>query len=387
MKKVRGFSIIELLVAVLIGLLAMAATTTSMQRFESSRRSSLGSSESMQNGFLAMFAIENDAAKAGWGLNDSWLLGCPTIMIDSLLPGSSTGYPLGSSGIAQPLVPVTIVSTANDAPDTISFYTGSSNTGTGVISISGGNYSGDASSIPVSTPSPTFLPGDLYVVAAPPSQVGRTCLIGQISSIVTGNPNQLLHISGAISGTAVSTRFNVATVVATFNQDAKVFNLGPGDTALNRGPTPSFRQWFIQNGNLMIRASDVLTNNQVTDTLVVDNIVNLKAQYGISFAGGTVWSSTITDSDGNGVIGNAADWQNVSSIRIAVVARSREVDKPDSSGGICTTTTGAPRVFDQGGAGFEVDVVVAGDTMHWTCYRYRTFETVVPMRNSLWRPS
>lgn len=355
MKRMRGFSIIELLIAVLIGLLAMAATTASMQRFEASRRSSLGSSESMQNGFLAMFAIENDASKAGWGLNDAWLQNCPTIMLDSLLPDGSSGYPLGSPGQAQPLSPVTVISTASNTPDSISFYAGASNTGTGVISVSGGNYSGDASAIPVSTPAPTFLPGDLYVVAPPPSQAGRTCLIGQVSSIVTGNPNQLLHASGSISGTVASTRFNVASAAVTFSQDAKVFNLGPGDRALNRGPTPTFRRWFIQNGNLMIRASDVLTGNQVTDTLVVDNIVNLKAQLGAS------------------------------SVGIALVARSREVDKPESSG-TCTTTTSAPRVFDQSGTGFEVDVAVAGDTVHWTCYRYRVFETVVPIRNSIWRP-
>lgn len=382
----KGFSIVELLIAVLIGLISIAATTTAMQRFENHHRSAVGTSESMQNGFLALFAIESDAAKAGWGLNDPWLLGCPTIMLDSFLPGGSTGYPLGSGGQPQPLVPATILTTGSSTPDTISFYSGASNTGTGVISISGASYLGDAGPISVSMPTPTFLPGDLYVVAPPATQVGRTCLIGQVSSMIIGNPNQILHAAGAIADTAATTRYNVATVGATYAQDAKVFNLGPGDSMLNRGPTPTFRMWFVQNGNLMIRASDVVTGNQVADTLVVDNIVSLKAQYGIPIGGVMTWSSTIIDADGDGTIGSPGDWQSVTAVRIAVVARSRQVDKPGANG-TCTTTTAAPRVFNQGGSGFSVDVVIPGDTMDWTCYRYRVFETVVPMRNTIWRPT
>ena len=29
---------------------------------------------------------------------------------------------------------------------------------------------------------------------------------------------------------------------------------------------------------------------------------------------------------------------------------------------------------------------VANDPISWTCYRYRAFETIVPIRNSGWRP-
>jgi type IV pilus assembly protein PilW len=32
-------------------------------------------------------------------------------------------------------------------------------------------------------------------------------------------------------------------------------------------------------------------------------------------------------------------------------------------------------------------VAVAGDTVDWKCYRYRVFNTIVPMRNSAWRPT
>jgi type IV pilus assembly protein PilW len=33
-----------------------------------------------------------------------------------------------------------------------------------------------------------------------------------------------------------------------------------------------------------------------------------------------------------------------------------------------------------------VDVAVAGDSADWRCYRYRVFETIVPLRNADWNP-
>jgi type IV pilus assembly protein PilW len=394
MKPQRGFSLIELMIAVTIGLLAVLAATVTMTSFESNKRNSVSSSDAMQNGYLATFAIEADASKAGWGLNDSWLIGCPTLMYDARLPAGSGAYPLGlAGGGPQVLAPAIINSSNGAAPDQISFYSGASSTGTGALAISGGNYSGDNNPILVSTPTPTFFPGDVYVVAAPPQPTPRpNCLIGQVSDIAVGTPNQLFHAAGFIAGSTFQTRFNNAGGLApgtTYDQSAKVFNLGPGEPGMNRGSPPTFRTWFVQNGSLMIRASEVLTGNQVIDSTAVGNIVNLKAQYGIQPAGGAlVWSNTLTDSDGDGVVGSAGDWLNVVAIRVAVVARSREVDKPAAGGTTCATTAVAPRAFDQPpGSGLPVSVAVAGDTANWTCYRYRVFETVIPLRNVTWRPS
>jgi len=34
-----------------------------------------------------------------------------------------------------------------------------------------------------------------------------------------------------------------------------------------------------------------------------------------------------------------------------------------------------------------VTLALAGDTLSWKCYRYRVFETIVPIRNAGWRPT
>jgi type IV pilus assembly protein PilW len=400
MNKQKGFSLVELMISVLMGLLAVIAATTAMRSFEGSKRGSVSASDSMQNGFLALFAIEADGEKAGWGLNDSWLLGCPTLMYDAKLPSGSGGYPLGAAGgtTNQTLAPVLITASGTNQPDQISFYRGSSPTGTGALTVSPTTYVGDNTAITISDARMVLWPGDVYVVAADPTTRGATpCLIGQVSSDIVTAFNTLGHTTGTISGTNFNVRFNNAAGLTSgqtyLTGSARVYNLGPGEPGMNRGAPPVFRSWFVQNGNLMIRSSDVLTNDQVADTVAVSNIVNLKAQYGFQVGGVTNWSNTLIDANADGVI-DFLDWQAITAIRVAVVARSREVEKPGDDG-TCTNMPAVPcAVFPAsnvtatcGASATPISVVVTGDSVNSSCYRYKVFESVIPMRNLAWRPS
>jgi type IV pilus assembly protein PilW len=92
------------------------------------------------------------------------------------------------------------------------------------------------------------------------------------------------------------------------------------------------------------------------------------------------------------VVGSHADYQHIAALRVAVVARSKMPEKPNSAG-VCNLTTAKPQVFTsdapQGVAAVPVtvEVAVAIDPIDWKCYRYRVFETIVPLRNAGWRPN
>ena len=79
----RGFSLIELMVAVVVGMLAMIFATRLLVTSEQQKSAAVGGSDSMQNGMLAMFQINTDAAQAGWGINDALVNGCNTLMQDT----------------------------------------------------------------------------------------------------------------------------------------------------------------------------------------------------------------------------------------------------------------------------------------------------------------
>lgn len=115
--------------------------------------------------------------------------------------------------------------------------------------------------------------------------------------------------------------------------------------------------------------------------VISDGIALLKGEYG-------------TDADGDGVI-NAGEWTqaapanvlSVLAVRIAVVARSAQPEKPSVAGGVCDTTTVFPTWI--GSAALPLDLsgnagLAVGDD--WKCYRYKTFENTVPLRNVVWRP-
>ena len=75
-----GFSLIELMIAVLIGTLAMVFVMRTTIGFETNRRGSIGGSDSMQNGVVALFSMENDAAQSGW---DSMMICCSGVPLVS----------------------------------------------------------------------------------------------------------------------------------------------------------------------------------------------------------------------------------------------------------------------------------------------------------------
>lgn len=120
-------------------------------------------------------------------------------------------------------------------------------------------------------------------------------------------------------------------------------------------------------------------------TVISDGIVLLKAQYG-------------TDANGNGII-DANEWNQavpanqfgVLAVRLAVVSRSAQPEKPSVQGGPCDTTLlGTPSYPSWiGSATLPLDIsanlgLAPGDD--WKCYRYKTFENTVAIRNAMWRP-
>ena len=59
------------------------------------------------------------------------------------------------------------------------------------------------------------------------------------------------------------------------------------------------------------------------------------------------------------------------------------MEKPDPATGVCNTTATAP-TWAGSREGTSPAINLTADA-NWQCYRYKTFETVVPLRNMLWR--
>lgn len=385
----RGFSLVELMVSVVIGLLALLFATRLIISGELNKEAAVGGSDSMQNGMLALYSLSNDAGESGWGINDPMLAGCDTVMTDA------SGYALPSVSRAgvdiTPLAAVVIQSNGSD-PDVIAFNSGSSQSGNGSARLFADYLGGNLFTIDSRNPY-TFLVGDVLVIA-PLTPGSGQCSLVQLSGFGAAPNNTLLFNSGT------GFRFNAAGGLANvYRQNVSyIYNLGPA-TQLH------FHTWSVANGVLRLRAAE-LPGAELAAVSVTDNVVSIKGQYGFDtrvVAGaydpnpgangmqiGT-WSSSMIDADGDGVVGSPGDYQRVAAVRLAVVARSKTVEKPNAAGQ-CSATTELPTVFagaapaTVAAAPVQVNVAVADDPVAWQCYRYRVFENIVPIRNAQWRP-
>ena len=386
----RGFSLVELMVSIVVGLLALMFATRLVVSSEQNKQTLLGGSDAMQNGMLALFSISDDATKAGWGLNDPLVTGCNTVFFDS------SGFALapalrGGAGIT-PLAAAVIESNGAD-PDRLTLYSGSSISGTGTLRLIQ-NYAGEAN-ISVDRVPYGFALGAVILVA-PEVAGAANCALAQIAAdprLLPEPPStQQLNIA---AGAGINARYNAGALgVAYSNGLARLFNLGPGASL-------SFHSWSIEGGFLQLRATDLLGASASAAT-VLDNVVSLKAQYGFDTRIGAAfapasgvqlgaWSGAMIDADGDGIVGGAGDYQRVVALRIAIVARSKHPERADA-GGVCRASVTAPVVFVReepfgvAAQPVQIHVATAGDALDWKCYRYRVFETIVSLRNAGWRP-
>jgi len=387
LRRSRGFSLVELMISVVIAMLALAFALRMVAGSERSRETELGGSDSMQNGMVALFSMSGDAGQAGFGLNDPILAGCDTLLRDT------GGYALAPAALGgatvHPLAPVVIESNGG-APDRISFYAGSALGGTASLRLTA-DYTNGAG-IGVDRVPFGFAQGDVIAVA--PENGGGGCALAQIANkpgdlMPPPSPQTLSIAQGA------GYRFNAGNLGVAFKGGAaRLFNLG-------RPEALSFHTWSVADGFLQLRSTD-LGGASAGAAAVTDNIVSIKAQYGFDTRTGANfqpqkgmqvmrWSSTVINADGDAIVGDPGDYQHIAAVRLAVVARSKAVERA-AAGAACTATQAKPVVFaaeaPQGvaAAPVTVDVAVAGDGTDWRCYRYRVFETVVNLRNAAWRP-
>jgi type IV pilus assembly protein PilW len=376
MQRQSGFTIVELMVGVLIGLIATVVMFQVFAVSEGQKRTTTGAGDAQQSGLVSLFQMERDVRMAGFGLNLPTLLGCQ-------LNGWNEE---AAAGFSFPFAPVTIANGASGAPDTVTVVYGSSDT------------LGQPERLrnPVATASAVydvnnrygFALGDVVVLA----EAGKSCTVAQVSAL-TGT-STIGHASGSYvdsAGQPRPTKYN-GTVSPFPGYAAWLRATNTGGRIFNLGNAPTMTTYAVQNNSLV--AIDATA--PATSVVVADGIVQLQAQYGydgdgdgritaptnvgtLNAAGADQWADTLP------AVMTAQNWSRIVAVRMAVVARSVTPEKPNTAG-VCTTTTVGPRWFARDPATpYLIDVSATGTD--WGCYRYRVFEVTIPIRNVAWFPS
>jgi len=356
-----GFSLVEIMVGLVIGLFGIIIITQIFALAEGQKRTTTSGADAQTNGNIALYSIERDVRQAGYGLNLT-SLGCSTNTSLNGITTTALERAPYANGIMI-MAPVIIIDGGTDAngdslPDTLrTLY--STNAVSSLPQTLQANLAWNATQAAIGS---TFnmANGDMVVFF----ETGgiKSCVLAQ----VTGAPVSATTFNfngGSWNNSAI---VNTATGGLGYGTGASVFDFG----------SLAFRRYNIDLANNNLRFSEV-TSNGSTTIVAAGEIVNLQAQYGKDTNNDGILDTWDTVTPGllpPAGAGTNAQWQQIIAVRIAILARSGQYEKPTTAG-VCTATTVAPAWT--GGT-----MAVPGGLP--SCYRYKVFETVVPLRNVLW---
>jgi type IV pilus assembly protein PilW len=368
MKRLSGFSLVEILVAMVIALLGTLIIFQVFAVSEGIKRTSTSGGDAQQFGALALYTMERYIRMAGVNVNNPELIGCNLLTYDELAtPKTRPSFSL---------VPLSITKGATaKVADEITATFGSSTALSSPIKLQGSQIAA-TSAFNVENIF-GFSPGDLIVAR----EDGKDCSMAEVTFIPpssAANATEITHATGGYTkndGTAATARYNSPTGLGvTYSTNGYVFNIGP---------TPTRSSFSILNNQLLMGGG--FTTG--TAMAVADNIVHMQAQYGLDNGvnNGTV-PVTLFKADDSAVDSysdtmpsspTSEDWNRVIAVRLAVVARSALPEKPSVAGGACDATSASPT---WAGGTFDLST-----DANWQCFRYRVFETTVTLRNQQWK--
>lgn len=370
----RGFSLVEVMVALVIGMLAMIVVLQVFWLSEGSKRTSTSGGDAQQSGSLALFTIERDLRQAGFGIADLPTLGC-------VINGYDTaGSPPRGAFTVAAFSPVMIAQGINDAPDTITIAY--SSTGIVVPAATMTHPNGGTNANYQVNNNRDFTVNDLILVV---ENGNPNCTLAQVNNIpAQGTPGAgqiIIHNTGVNSP-----RFNVPAGIGIPH--------GVGSQIYNLGQLPNVNEYSVTLPAAAAPEGQLALQNLIMApgrVPIMEGIVNLQAEYGMDDGANNATVNHAAYTADDRVIDNwttaapadATAWGRVIAVRLAVVARSGLREKPDRVSGVCNATSGTPTWA--GSATSPLVFSNDADGTSWRCYRYRIYETTVPLRNMLWR--
>jgi type IV pilus assembly protein PilW len=345
-RRLNGLSLIDLLVGLAVGMVATVVILNAMVMFDARRRSTIGSTDAQINISFAGGWLTRELRIAGHGLNPSTALGCVTHRAAAGTPDASFT-----------LVPAIITQGSAGAPDALTILA-----------------AGEQALPPARLISPYTMEGNQLTLDSTLGVVNGN----QLLLYAAGQADCALLSVASVSIGAFTVQPSVVTGMlsgTTFPTNSSVVNLGQ----------LRYRRYSLTDKQrLQLDSFNPALGTWITSTQA-DGIVNLQLQYGFDTRSGTqaspqvtFWSDALIDADVDGQVGDSGDWQRVLAIRFAVVVRSAQRREEACDAPVPTWLAG-----DTSGALVATDISLT-HIDDWRCWRYRVFQTEVPLRNQLW---
>lgn len=374
-----GLSLVEIMVGVLIGMIGIVVIFQMLATSESRKRTVTAGSDVQVSGVIGLTSIERDVREGGYGFSSAGydtgitpVMGCTVNAYDSGRPTPAFTYRL---------TPVQIIQGAGTASDTVIVLRGNGGT------FPASHVFTESSDTSKKTRGRAGISPRDYLL------VGRVtptlqCMTIEVTDVTNADSLTINHNQGSYSyttylpdgSTSVSTRiarFNNATPPITFTA-GYLFNLGNG---------PRRNIWTINQttGKLQV-TNDLLYQDTNGDNIndpveIADNVITLQAEYGIDANNnGRIEAGEWTTTDPVAV----TQWANVLAVRLAMLVRSAQYERTTVTTTVPSWAGGTNTFVISNLDGSASSSTPTDPANNWRNYRYRVYETVIPLRNMLW---
>ena len=362
-----GFSLVEIMVALVIGMIGVLIIMQVARTAEAQKRITTGSGNSQTNAALGIYSVQRDIRQAGYGFNSLNVLGCRlTIPARGSLPAHTLNV----------LAPVTINPPDEEVP--------AGDAGTDTLLVVHGNS--------VSAPE-----GDTIVSVEP---LGTKERLG-VTSAANFRSGDWVVVAPHIPKAGCALKMEQIEVHAPTldvpNSGAQV-----SQNLFDLGSLPKIVAYAIRHGNLTscdYMQADCGDHDEAKMKenwpIVANGIVSLRAQYGHDTGSpGDIdrWNQTApaqsTPPDQEKF---ACSWARISAVRLALTARNGEPAGRECANDDSACPTQAAPVWAGGKEGDDnptpVLIDLSSANTAWKHYRYQVYETVMPLRNMPWMGS
>lgn len=341
-----GFSLVEILVGLAIGMFGILVILQVFSMHEGQKRSSTSTGDAQSSALVSLTMIERDISSAGFGAS--------TMLCDTINAYNSNYTPPDFTLTGRPLL--IEADTPAAGSDRITINRGSSALGNVPVTIQ--NDMPNSSSILRVNYGANFMAGDLVVISQPPQPCSLVQLTQDGQQTGTGNVMP-----------AIGTQWNLQHNPTSPWNPPGGHNIFPpsgyttGATVFNMGQIENFR-YYVENGNLMYQqlSGNVTADN--TPRVVADNVIALRARYGRdNNADGyaDVFDYTVPGTN-----------QQIVAAQIAILVRASQLERE-------MVSPAQIRLWE--GDDDEGEVALTAEQRR---YRYRTYSTIVPLRNIIW---
>ncbi len=371
-----GVTLIELLVAVLLGSTLVIAITTMVMRSEAGRRGLTATNDSSQNAAFVSFALDRTLRSAGSGFSQAWrqAFGCRVLAARNgtqVLPRAAS-FPAPFANVPQTLrlAPVLVHAGAGlGGSDVLAVATGASGLGEAPLTVLAGSVTGTQLRVPSTV---GLRAKDLVLVL----QDANNCMVQQVVDGFAGGASQTLNFGGTYASSIIN-----SVQLDSLGVNSPAFVAPLGNTL---GNTPALQLLGVAANATLVSYDALRMDGSDTVTPIADSVVDLRARYGVDSDGDgriDTWVNPATAPySANSLTDGSADAQrnlaSIQALRVGLVLRSAA---PERSAVAASTLA----MFGDLAEPLRYSRTLTSSEQ---LLRHRTVEFTVPLRNVMMMP-